>query len=202
MASAAGRLLAAARQSVAVAESSSGGAISARLLTVPGASGFFAGGVVCYSSAAKTTLLGLDKQASSPSATTAHAVELAAAARATLSTDWGIGETGVAGPTKNSRGIQPGVTALAVVGPDGLAVTKLVMPASELSSDRDAYGEPEYRTNPKGRGENMDAFGDAAVALLLEAVQRQQQQGVAAAAASQQEPAPVAAASRPKGELG
>ena len=120
MASAAGRLLAAAKQTVAVAESSSGGVISAKLLAVPGASAFFSGGVVCYSSAAKSTLLGLEKQAASPSATTAHAVELAAAARLTLSTDWGIGETGVAGPTKNSRGIQPGVTALAVVGPDDI----------------------------------------------------------------------------------
>ena len=69
-------------------------------------------GVVCYSSASKRGLLGLAKEESSPSATKQHAVELAAAARDTLGSDWGIGETGVAGPTKNSRGIQPGVTAV------------------------------------------------------------------------------------------
>ena len=68
--------------------------------------------MVCYSSASKRGLLGLAKEESSPSATKQHAVELAAAARDTLGSDWGIGETGVAGPTKNSRGIQPGVTAV------------------------------------------------------------------------------------------
>eukprot|EP01043_Picozoa_sp_COSAG02_P005955 COSAG02_NODE_165_length_32175_cov_86.109490_21_plen_256_part_00 len=92
-----GKLLAAAKQTVSIAESSSGGAISARLLAVPGASSFFAGGVVCYSSQSKFKLLGLDRTASAPSATKQHAIELADAARTVLGTEWGIGETGVAG---------------------------------------------------------------------------------------------------------
>jgi nicotinamide-nucleotide amidase len=96
-AAAVGKLLGAAKQTVSVAESSSGGIISARLLAVPGASSFFAGGVVCYSSQSKFKLLGVDKTACAPSATAHHAIELADAARAVLGTDWGIGETGVAG---------------------------------------------------------------------------------------------------------
>ena len=196
-----GKLLGAAKQTVAIAESSSGGAISARLLAVPGASSFFAGGMVVYSSQSKHTLLGLEKAASSPSATKQHALELAAAARTTLGTDWGVGETGVAGPTKNSRGIQPGVTAIAVVGPAGLAASQILLPASELSSDRDAYGEPAYRTNPTGRAENMESFATAAVSLLLETVTAQADAaGDAPPAAQADTSAPVD--ERPKGDLG
>ena len=110
-------------------------------------------------------------QSASQSATPTHAIELAAAARSTLGTDWGIGETGVAGPGNNSRGVVPGVTALAVVGPGGLVATKMVVPSSKLSSDRDAYGEPDYRTNPVPRDQNMGLFADAAMELLLEQLQ-------------------------------
>ena len=68
----AAKLLRAAKQTVSVAESSSGGAISARLLAVPGASAYFAGGVVCYSGASKKKLLKFEPKEAS--ATKAHAV--------------------------------------------------------------------------------------------------------------------------------
>ena len=103
-AAAVGRLLRAAGQKVAVAESSAGGLIAARLLAVPGASKFFESGVVCYTSASKRNLLSIRKDAAR-SATTQHALELADGARLTLGADWGIGETGVAGPSANSRGV-------------------------------------------------------------------------------------------------
>lgn len=86
--------LTAAGQTVAIAESSAGGFISATLLAQPGASKFYAGGVVCYTKAAKA-VIGLDAASSKPTSTEPHAVELAEAARATLGADWGIGETGV-----------------------------------------------------------------------------------------------------------
>lgn len=97
------KLLGTVKQTVSVAESSSGGIIAARLLGVPGASSFFAGGVVCYSSQSKFKLLGLDKATCAPSATARHAIELADAARTVLGTDWGIGETGVAGELATNR---------------------------------------------------------------------------------------------------
>ena len=72
-------------------------------------------------------------------------LELALAARTCLNSDWGIGESGVAGPAGNSRGITPGVSALAVAGPGGVTATRLLFPDATLSSERDAYGEPAYR---------------------------------------------------------
>ena len=69
-------------------------------------------------------------------------------------------------------------------------------------------GEPAYRTNPAGRGENMEGFGDAAMDLLMEALMEQQPAGGAAALAAEQGGGSAAAggaagaAGRPKGELG
>lgn len=87
-------LLKSAKQKVAVAESSAGGKIASLLLAQPGASGYFAGGVVCYTKIAKRNMLGLEDEKSKPTATKPHAVELAQAAAARLDADWGIGETG------------------------------------------------------------------------------------------------------------
>lgn len=94
LAAAAARLVAAG-QSIAVAETSAGGLIAAKLLAQPGASKYFRGGVVVYSKEAKQTLLGLDATQSRPTSTEPHAVELAEAARATIGSEWAIGETGV-----------------------------------------------------------------------------------------------------------
>ena len=87
---------------IAVAESSDGGLIAAKLLSVAGASKFFRGGVVCYSAHSKEALLALATKA--PTATEAHALAMAAAARRRLGSDWGLGETGVAGKELARRG--------------------------------------------------------------------------------------------------
>ena len=158
--------LKAAKVKVAVAETSAGGLIAASLLAQPGASAWFAGGCVCYTKASKDTFLGLKAERSKPTATEPHAIELASAARGALAADWALGETGVAGPAPNSRGIAPGVCALAVVGPDGLVRSRTLFPDDRLS-DADAYGQP-----PKvPRDEAMRGFGAAAVELLCEAVE-------------------------------
>ena len=143
---------------VAVAESSAGGAISRSLVAVRGASKYYAGGAVCYTAASKQTLLGLTP--AKPTATEAHAKELAMAVRERLSADWGIGETGVAGPGKNSRGVAPGVCAIAVVGP-GVSKTLMLFPDSTLSA-ADAYGQAPLMP----REEAMEAFGERALELL------------------------------------
>ena len=162
-----GKTLAAKSQRVAVAESSAGGLISSELLAVRGASKFFAGGLVVYTKASKNTFLGLDEATSKPTATEAHAIELAEAACASLGVEWGIGETGVAGPTPNSRGISPGVCALAVVGP-GVRRAVTLWPDDSLGAD-DAYGQP-----PKvERAAAMRTFADGAIELLVETVDRE-----------------------------
>src|SRR5947207_10448611 len=82
-------------QTVAVAESSSGGLIAAALLAVPGASAYFKGGGVVYTGASKQILFGMTEEAMADAraATEAHALHLARAARDRLGADWGIGET-------------------------------------------------------------------------------------------------------------
>lgn len=82
------------------------------------------------------------------------------AVRERLSADWGIGETGVAGPGKNSRGVAPGVCAIAVVGP-GVSKTLMLYPDSTLSA-ADAYGQAPLMP----REEAMEAFGERALELL------------------------------------
>ena len=157
--------LTAAAHKIAVCETSAGGKIAASLLAQPGASKFFAGGVVAYSKTAKHVYLGLDPDASKPTSTEPHAVELAMAARSRLGTEWAIGETGVAGPQANSRGIAPGVCAIAVVGPQGLVNSRMLYPDDKLSAS-DAYGQA-----PKvPREEAMQRFSSAALSLLVETV--------------------------------
>ena len=143
-----------------------GGLIAAELLAQPGASKFFKGGVVCYTKASKQQLLGIAPESSKPTSTEPHARELAMAAQTILAADWAIGETGVAGPTPNSRGIQPGVSALAACGPGGALARKTLFPDDRLGA-ADAYGQA-----PKiGRPDNMLAFRDAAIELLADAVE-------------------------------
>ena len=164
--------LVASKARVAIAESSAGGLIAASLLAQPGASKYFAGGVVCYTKTAKQNFLGLEAEKTKPTSTEPHAVELAKAAREALNCDWGVGETGVAGPSPNSRGISPGVCALAVVGPNNFVLRTTLFPDETLSA-ADAYGQP-----PKvPREEAMKTFGAAAIELLCDAVEKAHPEG-------------------------
>ena len=149
----AGRLVAR-RQTVAVAESSAGGLIAAALLAVPGASAYFRGGAVVYTTDAKVRLLERSLQAVTDprAATVAHALVLAGAIRERLTADWGIGETGAAGPSGNRYGDPAGHACVAAAGPAGAARTGIV-----------ATGSAE-------REINMYAFAAAALRLLAEAL--------------------------------
>jgi nicotinamide-nucleotide amidase len=141
------------KQSVAVAESSTAGLISAALLAVPGASAFYRGGVVCYTIYARQSLLGIadaDMAGLRPS-TEAYALLLARRVRERLGTDWGVGETGATGPTGNRYGDAAGHTCIAVVGPAGERVVTL-------------------ESRQSGREANMWCFTRAALELLGQAV--------------------------------
>ena len=139
-------------ETVAVAESSAGGIISAALLGVAGASGYFKGGVVVYNADAKERLAGMtaDELAVARSSTEPHTALLAAAIRRRLSADWAIAETGAAGPTGNRYGDSAGHVALAVAGP--VERTRVV------------------ETGASDRRQNMDEFSIAALRLLAEAI--------------------------------
>ncbi len=142
-------------QSVAVAESSAGGLISAALLSVAGASAYYRGGAVIYTRESTRALLGgavTDLDPGTKGASEPFARYLAAAARATLAADWGVSETGATGPSGNPYGDPAGHAWVGLAGPDGaLAATHV------LTGDDD-------------RATNMEAFAAAALTRFLTAL--------------------------------
>ena len=147
-----GELLKANQQTVAVAESSTGGLLSAALLAVPGASAFFLGGGVIYTAKAREELLGVMafELTGIRSASEPYARVLAARVREKLGTTWGLAETGATGPTGNRYGDAPGHSCIAVAGPIERIIT--------------------LETGENDREANMWAFTRAALELLEEAV--------------------------------
>ena len=105
MAETVGGLLKARQETVAVAESSTGGLIAAALLAVPGASAYFRGGVVTYTRESRKAYIeqGSDPFAGVAPSSEAYALVLARRARETLGTTWAIGETGAYAASMSSR---------------------------------------------------------------------------------------------------
>ena len=114
-----GRLLIERGETVAVGEGSAGGLISAGLLSVPGASGYYIGSGVIYTRPALEGLFtGLvDRPAKLRGASEPWALHLARSARAHLGATWGVGEGGAAGPSGNAYGDPSGHAWVAVAGP-------------------------------------------------------------------------------------
>lgn len=123
------------KQTVTVAESSTGGLISASLLAVPGASAYFKGGSVIYTLASRKQLLRMqrDDVAGLEPMTEAMALAFAKKARLQLDATWGIAELGIAGPTGAPYGHPPGSSVIAIDGPLSSATT-----VQTGSTDREA----------------------------------------------------------------
>lgn len=143
-------LLGARNETVAVAESSAGGLITAALLAVPGASAWCLGGTVIYTKQGWQALRDFDERVLEGfrSATEGNALVRARFIRARMGASWGIGETGAAGPTGNRYGDPAGHACLAVSGARERAVT--------------------LRTGSPARLENMHAFARAALQLFVD----------------------------------
>lgn len=139
-------------ETVAVAESSAGGLVSAALLATPGASRFFVAGSVIYTQTARQTLLAITPgdMAGLQPATEPYAALLAKTVRQRVGTTWGLGETGAAGPSGNRYGDLPGHSCIAVFGRHELRHTV-------------ATGSAE-------RWANMQDFALASLALLHDAL--------------------------------
>src|SRR6476659_1146235 len=107
------------RQTIAVAESSTGGLISAALLAVPGASAYFLGGAVVYTRDARRALMDISDEGMKGfrSSSEPYAKLLAEQMRSRFDCDWGLSETGAAGPTGNRYGDDAGHSCMAVAGP-------------------------------------------------------------------------------------
>ena len=117
--------LVARKQTIAVAESSTGGLISASLLAVPGASAYFLGSAVVYTRDARRILAGIpdDAMKGIRSASEPYAKLLAIQIRDRFSTDWGLSETGATGPAGNRYGDAAGHSCMAVAGPEPSVMT-------------------------------------------------------------------------------
>jgi PncC family amidohydrolase len=148
-----GQLLTTRKETIAIAESSAGGLISAALLAVPGASAYFLGGAVVYTRTARSALLDIPESALAgmrPS-TEPYARLLARTARARFGSTWSIAETGATGPTGNRYGDAAGHACIAIAGPVEHSRT--------------------LETGSADRLANMYAFAQAALTLLLENLQ-------------------------------
>lgn len=145
-------LLKARNETIAVAESSAGGLITAALLAVPGASSYCLGGSVIYTRKALLALRDLreDMLTGLRPSTEAYALFKARVVRERYSADWGVGETGAAGPTGNRYGDAAGHACLAVSGRVERALT--------------------IETGSGDRIANMHAFAVATLQLLAESL--------------------------------
>lgn len=137
------------RETIAVAESSTGGLISAALLAVPGASAYFLGGCVVYTGKARMEFLRLRREdvAHVRSGSEPYAQILAATVRENCGATWGLSETGAAGP----GGSVYGHTCVAIAGPIETAFT--------------------LETGHDDRARNMHEFAEAALNLLLQMIE-------------------------------
>ena len=147
-------LLKSRNETIAVAESSSGGLISAALLAVPGASAYFAGGAVLYTRNALLKLMNTNEERiKGPNpGSEANALLRAQLVREQLSATWGVSEAGTAGPTGSRYGHPTGHSCVAVSGPTEQAKT--------------------IETGHADRQANMLAFAQAALELLAASIEK------------------------------
>ncbi|MBO43128.1 MAG: damage-inducible protein [Rhodospirillaceae bacterium] len=151
----AGALLKERGETIVVAESSAGGLISASLLSVPGASAYFLGGGVVYTSEARQALVGISQDEMDErglrGAMEPYAELLAERLKNSHGAVWGLSETGASGPSGNRYGDPAGHTVLAISGPYCKTRT--------------------FQTGSRYRVANMWAFAVAAFSLLGEALE-------------------------------
>jgi len=142
------------RQTIAVAESSTGGLISASLLAVPGASAYFLGSAVVYTRDARRILMDIpdDAMKGIRSASEPYAKLLASQMRTRFATDWGLSETGATGPTGNRYGDAAGHSCIGIAGLEPSAMT--------------------LETGSADRLANMHVFASTALNFLLQNLSR------------------------------
>jgi PncC family amidohydrolase len=144
---------------VAAAESLTGGNVSARITAISGSSGYFLGGIVAYSNAAKASLLGVSEEtlATRGAVSAECARKMAAGARRAFGADLAVATTGIAGPGGATERKPVGLVFIGLAGPDGVT-------------------SEEFRF-PGGRSVVTNAATEAALLILLRGLERQLGQG-------------------------
>ena len=152
LATSVGALLKERQENIAVADSSAGGLVSASLLSVPGASAYYVGGIVSYTGVSRGALLGILEEDMAKigmrASTEPYAALIAKTVREKFGTTWALSETGASGPTGNRYGDASGHACFAVSGPVERTIT--------------------LETGSANREANMWAFTKAALELLEE----------------------------------
>ena len=145
-------ILSSRKETVSVTETSTGGLISAGLLSVPGASSYFVGGVIPYARSVRGDLLDITKETVDGLSPMSEemAMSFAQNTQQKMQTDWAIAELGIAGPGGSVYGFEPGTC---VVGIAGLRSSSTFI---QTGKDR--------------RNENMALFRNSALALFADAL--------------------------------
>jgi len=130
------KLLTKRNQTLAIAESCTGGLIANRVTNVPGASRVFVAGYVCYANRAKTDMLDVDAKLIEAHGAVSEpgARALAERARACAGSDYAIATTGIAGPTGGSAEKPVGTVFIALAAPDETVAKKFFFP-----TDRETF---------------------------------------------------------------
>ncbi len=125
-----GRLLREHGRTIAVAESCTGGLVAERITEVPGASDYFAGGVVVYANAAKTALLGVPEAMLAEHGAVSEPVARAMAegARTRFAADFGVATTGISGPGGGGPAKPVGLVHVALARESGTHADHFVFP--------------------------------------------------------------------------
>ncbi|MDD5705004.1 MAG: CinA family protein [Kiritimatiellae bacterium] len=146
-------------QTLACAESCTGGLVAARLTSVPGSSAAFLGGVVAYANDVKRELLGVPNEVltSEGAVSSACAAAMAEGARRRLRADWAVSTTGIAGPGGATAAKPVGLVFIAVAGPDGARVEKHLFAGGRASVRRQTV--------------------EAVLAMLIQSLRRRQPRG-------------------------
>ena len=147
-----GALLKDRRETIAIAESTTGGLMSAALLSVAGASTYYIGGADVYTLKARDVILDLPNSAFAglKPLTEPFVMIIARRARERFGSTWSIGELGASGPTGSRYGEPAGTSVIAVAGPVERSLT--------------------VRTGTPDRIANMRTFAAAALDLLAQAI--------------------------------
>jgi PncC family amidohydrolase len=139
-------------QTLAIVESSAGGLINAAMVAVPGASSYYLGGAIVYTTASREGLLGIKDLSGMRSASEPYASLIAERIRTKLGATWGLSETGASGPSGNRYGDSAGHACFAVRGPVDAVVT--------------------LETRSTDREKNMHTFACHALELLQTCLER------------------------------
>ncbi|UPT66849.1 MAG: nicotinamide-nucleotide amidohydrolase family protein [Sphingobacteriales bacterium JAD_PAG50586_3] len=119
------------KQTLALAESCTGGNIAHHITLVPGSSDYFIGGIVSYDNSVKINLLGVNAEdmewGGAGAVSETVALQMAEGVRKALNADYGVSVTGIAGPASDNTSKPVGMVWIAIAGPKGTKAKEFML---------------------------------------------------------------------------